>query len=376
MKIMFLVEDYRGFYTKALNKSGKNRLSYREQCDYLYSLFFYHGNSNAHAARVLGLEAKQVIMDNLPIQDRWARENIPWLWLLRRRPFRWYFTRIRKKPAWLCKTSEWLKKILLHQVEKFKPDVIYIFSGVPIDASILDELRKVAKLLVCQWAAPRISGYPYQRYDLIVSAAIHQVEYFRSIGIESEYLPLAFDDRVNKLVNMEQNRSGVVFLGSVLLPVHNQRRKLLEHLAKRVDEFAIYGFLKNVPDSSPIIDKHRGLLAGLKMYEKYASAKIAIHSHIDMAKNNAGAKRMYEATGMGAMLLTDEKDNIADLFAPGKEIVTYSSPADCVEKIKYYLEHDREREQIARAGMERTLQEYTYVEMMKQLIQIMDHYIK
>ena len=37
-----------------------------------------------------------------------------------------------------------------------------------------------------------------------------------------------------------------------------------------------------------------------------------------------------------------------------KEVVSYGTPAECKEKILYFLSHDKERGEIARAGQRRT----------------------
>jgi spore maturation protein CgeB len=48
------------------------------------------------------------------------------------------------------------------------------------------------------------------------------------------------------------------------------------------------------------------------------------------------------------------------MFEPGKEIVAYRLAEECVEMVQYYLEHDKEREALARAGQQRTLWDHTY----------------
>ena len=81
--------------------------------------------------------------------------------------------------------------------------------------------------------------------------------------------------------------------------------------------------------------------------------------------------RLYEATGVGTMLLTDEKDNLGELFAPGRELVTYRDENELVERVNHYLQHDRERREIAAAGQARTLREHTYRHRMKELLAIL-----
>ena len=60
--------------------------------------------------------------------------------------------------------------------------------------------------------------------------------------------------------------------------------------------------------------------------------------------------RLYEATGVGSLLITDQKDNLGELFEVGKEVVAYSSIEEAAELIRYYLDHPDEASEIARAG--------------------------
>lgn len=77
--------------------------------------------------------------------------------------------------------------------------------------------------------------------------------------------------------------------------------------------------------------------------------------------------RCREATCTGSFLLTKWVYGIDELYVDGKEIVTYKTTEEAIEKIKYYLKHDKEREEIAEAGMKRTLKDGTY----KQALDVM-----
>ena len=70
--------------------------------------------------------------------------------------------------------------------------------------------------------------------------------------------------------------------------------------------------------------------------------------------------RMFEATGVGTCLLTDAGTNINELFEVGKEVVVYSSVDEAGEKVRYLLDNEKERKDIARAGHQRTLKEHTF----------------
>ena len=63
------------------------------------------------------------------------------------------------------------------------------------------------------------------------------------------------------------------------------------------------------------------------------------------------------------------------MFERGKEVVAYRSPEECAELVQYYLEHEDEREAIARAGQQRTLREHTYHHRMRELVEIVGRYL-
>jgi spore maturation protein CgeB len=48
-----------------------------------------------------------------------------------------------------------------------------------------------------------------------------------------------------------------------------------------------------------------------------------------------------------------------DYYKLGEEIVVYENDRDLVDKIKYYLVHEEDREAIAKAGYERTLRDHS-----------------
>jgi len=94
------------------------------------------------------------------------------------------------------------------------------------------------------------------------------------------------------------------------------------------------------------------------MYHVLNCSRITLNHHGDVLPY-ANNMRLFEATGVGTLLLTDWKENLGEMFDPGKEVVAYRTPEECAELIRYYLAHDDERQAIARAGQGRTLREHT-----------------
>ena len=70
--------------------------------------------------------------------------------------------------------------------------------------------------------------------------------------------------------------------------------------------------------------------------------------------------RNFEIQGCGGFQLSSYVDDIESYFKLDQEIVCFRGENELVEKIQFYLEHDKERVAIAKAGYRRVLKEHTY----------------
>lgn len=69
--------------------------------------------------------------------------------------------------------------------------------------------------------------------------------------------------------------------------------------------------------------------------------------------------RMFEVTLAGGFLLCEYVSGIETYFIPDKEIVCFKNIQEATDKIRYYLEHESERNAIAAAGYERAMRDYS-----------------
>jgi spore maturation protein CgeB len=86
--------------------------------------------------------------------------------------------------------------------------------------------------------------------------------------------------------------------------------------------------------------------------------------------------RTFEVPGAGGFLLSGEAENLSDYFTPSREIVTFSGSDDLIEKIRYYLSHDSEREAIREAGYARACRDHTYEARFRELFRGMGFHEK
>ena len=355
--------------------------STREQLRFIYDTGFGRADSLPLNLSKLGHEAQQFIVNAAPIQIRWAEGN--GLKIDTKRSFtvkvqqrlQQKADRLRTKPLPLGRyIPAWEKEVLKAQVEAFKPDVIFICDVLYLPADFHQTLKESTKLLVGEMAYPIPPSLDLRPFDLVISAAPHFVERIRKAGTRSELLRLGFEQTILKRLEPQPKNAELAFVGSVGKD-HQQRLALLEELCRKVPISFWGAGADNLPPESPLRGRVNPPLWGYDMYRQLQRSKIALNIHIDMAEQYAANMRLYEATGVGTLLLTDWKTNLHELFEIGKEVVAYRSTEEGVELVNYYLAHDNEREAIATAGQQRTLSEHSYYHRMQELTEILNRYL-
>lgn len=78
-----------------------------------------------------------------------------------------------------------------------------------------------------------------------------------------------------------------------------------------------------------------------------------------MKRNLQVKSRHFEVPACGTLEMTQDADDMKDYYELGKEIVVYKDAKDLAAKIKYYLAHPAEREEITRRGYERTQRDHS-----------------
>lgn len=319
---------------------------------------------SAHLRR-LGHEAVDVHFNNAHLQRAWAREHglrvapgRTWRWRLRRGIVPW-----PRRDA----DGRWLYQVLAAQVRHHRPDVLYM-QNVTLAPDVVAALKPHVRLLVGQNAAPLPDRLDLTIYDLLLSSLPHQVARFRAAGIRATWLPLAVEPAVLDVIGAMGRDTPVSFVGN-LFSAHGARRRWLDAVARRV---AVDVWSPHADHHDRPAWRHHGPAWGLDMYRALRGSRITLNHHIDVAGPDANNMRLFEATAMGALLITDSKRNLHDLFEPGREVVTYRDADECVERIGHYLRHDAERTAIAEAGQRRTTREHSYQRRMPQLLALIE----
>lgn len=70
--------------------------------------------------------------------------------------------------------------------------------------------------------------------------------------------------------------------------------------------------------------------------------------------------RALDIMGAGGFLMSNYQAELSEYFIDGKDMVLFDSPEDMQWKIRYYLKHDDERQQIAKNGFEKVKRKFSY----------------
>ncbi|WP_027545046.1 glycosyltransferase [Bradyrhizobium sp. WSM2254] len=298
-----------------------------------------------------------------------ARDAVPG-WLQRAvAPFKPMLRPLARKVGLSPRLDAEAETILLAQIEDFKPDLVLNQDLFHVDTRLARRIKQIGRpILIGQVGIVPSRGEDWSAYDLMISQLLSVVHSFRNAGVRSEVVHLAFEpDILNVLPPAPERSIDISFVGAVSAD-HQQRVAQLEAVARRYD-LKLYGSgLHTLPASSPLHRCHQGEVWGVEMYQALRASRVTLNSHIDMAGREAGNARLFEATGVGAFLLTDFKDNLDTLFAPEREVAAWRTVEDCLAQIERYLADDAARLSIAKAGQARTFAAHTFRRRVEEIL--------
>jgi len=356
MKII-LVAYYYPEYLKYFEQNNQcEGLNYHEHQEKLFGDYYGAFISYRNHFRGLGYECELLVDNYYSLQQKWLDErNI----------------RIKASP-------ETKHHVIMHQLEEFGPDVFFIGGTFDYYGPFLQQVKQRITENIFVWiACPFPKGLDFRS----VRCALTSVpNYLNGIDAPVEVLPAAFDANIVERIGQVKKEVDVSFVGS-LSSSHGYRRKSLKSLLSHGMDLQVWGHLSPHGLSRLRRDPLKKLVSppvwGMHMYRSLARSRITLNFHIDAAKhsNLVGNMRMFEATGCGAMLLTDSSDGLGELFRPGEEVEAFESLGELQEKVKYYLEHEKERSRIAVAGQRACIDRCGYNRRILEVEKILEKYV-
>lgn len=272
---------------------------------------------------------------------------------------------------------------LENKIAAFNPEMILISGGPGI--AVLGESiwRKVQKnypgicFVLANGMKPSYKEAVFEKgiaplLDAVLTNDTSFAEIWKIWGAKLIICPISAID-VNAWKNESQSgtsdlpnkKMDVVFIGSLEpADLYYERIRWLNSIADF--DLHIYSESDAALKYFPKLQKcYRGSATGKQQIALYKSAKIALNIHGHTYMPQGANLRTFEIPATKCFQMTDCV--LDGLYEQGKEIVVFKDEKDLREKISYYLLHEEERNAIAEAGYQKTLDSHTYVQRFKNL---------
>lgn len=150
-----------------------------------------------------------------------------------------------------------------------------------------------------------------------------------------------------------------------------ERTRLLNLLAK---DFSVSLYTRSDPSPLKGVLVKGGAKTLTEMPLIFHESKINLNPTIRPIQTGL-PQRIYDICGCGGFLLTNYQEELPLYYEIGKEVIAYTSLEECRDLCDYYLRHDTEREQIKKAGFERTKADHTIENRMTDMIRTLNQTI-
>lgn len=398
-KLLSLSAMYSGYLSSFYSKNTEiKKTPYNQHLNLLLDDSTEFVSSYVRNFRKLGIDAKCIIANDSILQKKWSTEN--------------------------GLHSKKREEVLYEQVRSYNPDILWIDNLSLINLEWLTHLRntlKNIKLIVGYHCSPFNKKVldSLRGIDIMITCTPGLKSEFEKIGKKAFLVYHGFDTDILSKISHENQiiKNDFIFSGSLISggDFHSKRIKLIERIIKEKINIQLYvnlekdykirakqsiylvnRFLTKMKMGSLIsnntilgygkswVDSYSDSLKELKchpvygidMFNLFSQSKIVLNYHIGKAGEFAGNMRMFEVTGVGSCLLTDNKKNMHDLFDTQKEVVVYDGEDDCIAKVKWLLDNEEERKKIALCGKQKTLNSHTVKKRCESIIEILNEELK
>ncbi len=259
-------------------------------------------------------------------------------------------------------------KSLYAECYAFWPDVIVLISGFVVPGGVVANLQKRGHKVVCVFTES-----PYEditqidrcsQPDLCIVNDPTNLHRYQAFAPRTYYQSHCYDPTVHHPGKAwEQYRSDFVFVGTG----YPSRVAFLEQVDWDGIDVALAGGWSHLDDDSPLtkflatdkddcldnddtVQLYRAAKMSANLYRAFGGRKDAREAEADdLADGWAMGPREVELAAVGCMFVTQPRGENREVLPM---VPAFDTPGELGDLVRYYLAHDAEREQIARAARE------------------------
>jgi spore maturation protein CgeB len=259
---------------------------------------------------------------------------------------------------------------LLERVQAEKPDVILcVLLGYEIWLETLDLIRSGSHAILINWSTD--DSWKYEQFSRLIARPFHvyATTYPDAVSKSqkdkhSNFVLTQWAANAERLVEplpASECSRPVSFVGSM----YGNRRKWIAALQERGIEVECFGH--GSEGGAVSLEQMQRIIRESFISLNFGDSGLVLQG-TTIGRSRQLKARIFEVSGAGGFVMTEQAENLENFYVPGREIVVFDGVDELVDRIKYFLEHPKERDAIAWAGYRRTQDEHIYDERFGHLL--------
>jgi Glycosyl transferases group 1 len=261
-----------------------------------------------------------------------------------------------------------LDDILLAQIEQHRSEIFYNLNPTRYQSEFVRRLPGCVKRTLAWRAAPS-PGADFSAYDLLVCNFPGILQGYERMGWRTAYFSPSHHPVLDSVADNTDRPTDIIFVGGYSRH-HRRRSNLLEAAARLQDRYRVVfhldrSRLTRLAESGPgrllPLGKYRrpriirqlsnpGVF-GMELYTALSRSKIVLNGAIDMAGDERGNMRCFEAMGCGALMVSD-RGHYPKGMVDGVTMLTFDTPQGAVDTMAAALEAPARRLELARNAID------------------------
>lgn len=276
------------------------------------------------------------------------------------------------------------KKMFEKRIEDMvmEKKINYIFfilgsSDLTFDIHFIEKLSKMSFITMnffdTEYYFDSVDKYYAQAADLVLLSDYMSKFRYELLNINALGTFALFDKNLYSTCDGLEKNIDVTFVGNIL---NGNRKKYIEYLAGNGIKIEPYGE-----------GTSNGYVNFIEMIDIFRTSKINLNftgtnnnsTLFGLNINNRIRQckgRPIEIALCGGFVLSEYAPGMENMFEIGKEIDVFHTREELLEKIRYYLVNEKEREGIAKRGHERALRDYDAETAFAKIFNNIDRYVK
>ncbi len=266
-------------------------------------------------------------------------------------------------------------RALVALVRAYKPKYLFAQKGETLRPETIAQIRKLGVTTI-NFYLDMMNQWDYISeiapvYDYFFNPC-HMVlrRLWNELGLKNCFYLTYSSEPLSENKLIKNKKYDISFIGTHNNSIYPNREKYLT----AISDLGLHIWGSDGWAHTPLEQCFHGRAHENERFEIYANSKIVIDVNWEAWPAEGLSNRPFEVTGCGALFMTDRvRADITRAYVEDKEVVLFKDERELREKVRYYLEHDDERENIALAGYQKTLARHTYDDRVRQIFDTIQH---